>query len=304
MLKENRHSDVDLIRKVFNCLKINDEYAENVNYYATLFVKWCINVVKMANNTLENDYSGQGVLVLQGEQGCFKSTFCRKLMPKKEWFKGDISLDTTSKDSIIQNTNYVLVEWGELDSTMKNEQAKLKQFITSTNDEYRASYARLAEKHPRRTSYIGTVNKVDFLKDETGSRRFWIIPILGCDLEELEHINMAEFWGAVYDLWLSKNIEDYLLPEELKKLNSINKSYNFKNDVSITLEEKINWDMDKQYWEVYTISEIADKLYIKERKTIKNELEKMGLKYQSHRGNTGKVKKGFRLPVIQKEIYF
>ena len=57
-------------------------------------------------------------------------------MPEKSLFKGDKTLDPDKTDSIIQNTNYILVEWGELDSTLKGEQSKLKQFITSSNDEY------------------------------------------------------------------------------------------------------------------------------------------------------------------------
>ena len=157
-------------------------------------------------------------------------------MPQKEWFKGDKSLEPDKVDSVMQNTRYILVEWGELDSTLKGEQAKLKQFITSTNDEYRSPYERLSEKHPRLTSYIGTVNKKDFLKDETGSRRFWIIPINMCDASKLNEIDMREFWGAVYSLWLSGEVKEYLTREEQDMLSDINKEYNYENDISIKID--------------------------------------------------------------------
>ena len=121
LLKANENNDYEIIKEVFDCIQINDEYKDNYNYYFTLFTKWCLNLVKLANNTLKNEYKTSGVLVLHGGQGCYKSTFASKLMPEKSLFKGDKTLDPDKTDSIIQNTNYILVEWGELDSTLKGE---------------------------------------------------------------------------------------------------------------------------------------------------------------------------------------
>ena len=303
MLKKYENEEYSLVKEVFDCIVINDDCIENKDYYFTIFVKWCLNVVKLANNTLEKEYKSSGVLVLQGEQGCYKSTFASMLMPDKTLFKGEKTLEPNQTDSVIQNTNYILVEWGELDSTLKAEQSKLKQFITNSSDEYRSPYARFAEKHPRLTSYIGTVNKVDFLKDETGSRRFWIIPVLQCDIEKMDNIDIKRFWGAVYSIWKAGTTKDYLEDDERKKLNEINSRYNYKNDISYIIEEKINWDMPKEEWEVYGITEIANYLCVKENKSLKIELEKKGLKYSSHRNKAGKVKKGFKLPRFEIKIF-
>lgn len=296
ILQEHENEEYGIIKEVFDCIEINDSYEENYNYYYTLFAKWCLNLVKLANNSLENRYRAAGVLVLQGEQGCRKSTFAMKLMPDRSLYQGDKTLYPEKTDSIIENTNYILVEWGELDSTLKGEQSKLKQFITSANDEYRSPYARFSEKHPRLTSYIGTVNKVDFLKDETGSRRFWIIPVVKCDIEKMDTIDIKKFWGAVYSLWKSGTIKDYLEDDELKKLYEINGRYNYQTDVSYLIEEKIRWDMPKEEWEVYGITDVAKYLMTKESKSVKIELEKKGLRYGSHRTKSGKSKKGFKLP--------
>ena len=298
MLEKNENENYELIDKVFDCLEINKDFINHIEYYSKIFTKWVINVVKMAHNTLDNNYSSQGVLVLQGGQGTFKSTFCRELMPDVKWFKGDESLDPEKTDSIIKNTSYILVEWGELDSTLKGEQAKLKQYITATNDEYRSPYAQFAEKYPRVTSYIGTVNKADFLKDETGSRRFWIIPVEKCDIKKLKEIDIQEFWGAVYSLWKTGLITEFLEPQDLIELNQINKTYAYENDITIVLNEKLNWDTLPEEWEVYNISEICEYLYIREKKSLKIELEKKGIKYQSYRMRNGQVKKGFKIPKI------
>lgn len=295
MLQENRNDNSNILEEVYNCIHIKIRNALEEQFYRTLFKKWCINVVRLAHNTLENDFSGQGVLVLQGEQGCRKSTFCRMLMPDKKLFKGDLSLDTTSKDSIIQNTKYILVEWGELDSTLKGEQAKLKQFITATNDEYRASYGRYNEKYPRLTSYIGTVNKVDFLKDETGSRRFWILPVKKIDIDKLSEIDICKFWGYIYTLFL--NDEEYWLnDEDMIIMKELNRDYSFENDISIMLDEGLDWTQDETSWGIFSVTEISNHFGINEKKKIKLEMERRGIQYKAHRLGNGRLKKGFKIP--------
>lgn len=303
MIKENENTNYKIIHELFECIKINDDNKDNYNYYFTLFTKWCINLVKMANNTNAKQYRSEGVLVFQGKQGCRKTTFVEKLIPVDGMYKGDKTLYPDRTDSVIENTRYILVEWGELDHTLKGEQSKLKQFITRSIDEYRSPYARAAEKHPRLTSYIGTVNRRDFLKDETGSRRFWIIPVLGFDFEKLESIDKKELWGAVYSLWKSGTIKDYLEEDEMKKLNEMNVGYNFKNDISYIIDEKIRWDMPKEEWCVYGLIEIAEYLMVKEKKSLKIELEKRGLEYKVYRINSQKVKKGFCMPRFETKFY-
>lgn len=303
IIKENENTKYELIYEVFQCIKINDDNKDNYKYYLTLFTKWCINLVKMANNTQKKQYRSEGILVLQGKQGCRKTTFVEQLIPIEGMYKGDKTLYPDKIDSVIENTRYILVEWGELDNTLKADQSKLKQFITRSIDEYRSPYARAAQKHPRVTSYIGTVNRKDFLKDETGSRRFWIIPVLGFDFEKLKKIDKNELWGAVYSLWKSGSIKDYLEQDEMEKLNIMNREYNFENDLSYIINEKIKWDMPKDQWHVYSITEIAEYLMIKERKLLKIELEKKGLEYKVYRLNSEQVKKGFYIPRFEINVY-
>ncbi|WP_294395679.1 VapE domain-containing protein [uncultured Clostridium sp.] len=294
MVKEHENTNYEIIHELFKCIKINDDNEDNYNYYFTLFTKWCLNVIKMASNTKEKQYRLEGVLVLQGKQGCRKTTFVEKLIPIEEMYKGDKTLYPDKIDSIIENTRYILVEWGELDHTLMADQSKIKQYITRSIDEYRSPYARAAQKYPRVTSYIGTVNRKYFLKDETGSRRFWVIPVLGFDFDKLESINKKELWGAVYSLWKSGSIKDYLEKDEMEKLNIMNRDYNFKDDVSYVIDEKINWDMPKEQWHVYSITEIAYYLMIKEKK---------GLEYKVYRINSKQVKKGFCIPRFEISVY-
>lgn len=303
-LKENENNDYSLISDVFNCINVNQEYWSNIDLYKTYFTKWLLNVVRMAHNSLENAYESQGILVLQGGQGAYKSTFCKNLLPYHQWFKGGKAIDPNNKDSIKENTKYILVELGELDATLKGDQAKLKAFITTDSDEYRSPYATYEQKHPRITSFCATVNLANFLKDESGSRRFWIIPVQDCNINAMKEIDINKFWGAVYSLYKSNTVPYWLTKEENEALSNNNMNFNVENDISIILDEKFDWEQNQLTWKVYSITELCNILEIKERKALKNEMERRKLRFGAHRDNYNcNPKKGYKLPNInEKEV--
>ena len=141
----------------------------------TYLKKWLHQCIAMALNDEEAPYGADGVLVIQDEQGAGKTLLFSRLAVYPDWFAEGVSIDLNNKDSIIQSTGCWIAELGELDSTLKREQSALKAFLTSSRDTYRAPYARTQTRKPRRTSFCATVNPKEFLNDETGSRRFWVI---------------------------------------------------------------------------------------------------------------------------------
>lgn len=108
------------------------------------------------------------------QQGWGKSTLARVL--GGEHF-ADTGLVLGDKDTY-QNLQGVLVyEWGELDSLTKSEITKVKQFISSQEDRFRASFDRRPKDYPRQVVFIGTTNESHYLTDTTGNRRFWPIKL-------------------------------------------------------------------------------------------------------------------------------
>ena len=85
----------------------------------------------------------------------------------------------------------------KLDSTLKREQSALKAFLTSKTDTYRQPYARVQTKKPRRTSFCATVNPQEFLNDETGSRRYWVVKPKQIDVERLKALSQRIFQESV-----------------------------------------------------------------------------------------------------------
>ena len=114
-------------------------------------------------------------LVLKGGQGIGKSTVV-KVLASPAWLN-----DTTQpkeKETLQAIQSCWIMELAELDSlTGKRESGAVKALLSSSVDKYQPPYGRTIEECPRRSIMIGTCNRDDFLRDETGSRRFWVIDL-------------------------------------------------------------------------------------------------------------------------------
>src|SRR5262249_15117785 len=109
-------------------------------------------------------------LIFEGEQGIGKSNALRLL--GGAWFTDELP-DLGSKDSALQVRGRWIVELAELDALNRSEQSRIKAFLTRTVDRYRPPYGRTVQAFPRRCVFAGSVNHGEYLKDETGGRRFW-----------------------------------------------------------------------------------------------------------------------------------
>ena len=114
-------------------------------------------------------------VILHGSQGARKSSLFAALVPDPKFFSDKVDME--SKDGEMNIRGKWLIEMAELTAIRKSEVEATKSFLTRQVDEYRAPYASLPEKHPRRCVFVGSTNDDDPLVDVTGNRRFAIIPI-------------------------------------------------------------------------------------------------------------------------------
>ncbi len=113
------------------------------------------------------------VCVLKGQQGIRKSTFFKLLAGGH--FNSTMP-NAIEKDCLmlIGTTWFFALE--ELDSVTSDvKMGKIKNLISSQEDHYRPPYGTSPDKFPRPSIFVGTTNTENFLFDETGSRRFWVI---------------------------------------------------------------------------------------------------------------------------------
>lgn len=220
----------------------------------TLILKWFVNTVMIAFNT--GTSNTEGILVFQGKQGINKTRWIKSITPNQEWLKTGMDIDPDNKDKIHQATSYWITELGELDATMKKDQAKLKAFFTEKQDLYRKPYERASEAYPRLTSFYSTVNVEQFLKDETGNRRYWVIPVekLIVDHEEIE---LEQFWGEIMYLWKEGKIKHYLTAEQIEAINGNNVQFEQKDDMYIRIMDRFDWTADESFYTYMKATEIA-----------------------------------------------
>lgn len=222
--------------------------------YRTYVRKWFIQTVALGCNDDWNVRSADGALVLQGEQGCGKTLFFKRISVCKDWFVEGASLDFDNKDTLIKGLGSWITELGELDSTLKREQSALKAFITSESDTIRAPYDRAAVKRIRHTSFCGTVNPEDFLRDETGSRRFWVVPVKHIDVDKLLNMTdetVCQIWAQAYSEWQAGPDGYRLSREELVSLSKDNLVFEASVQWQEEIEDLLDFDLpDDQCTEV------------------------------------------------------
>lgn len=113
-------------------------------------------------------------LILAGPQGAGKSTLI-SIMGGEFYKDGLTSME--GKEGAEQVQGCHLIEIGELDGMKRSEITSVKQYITACVDEFRPAYGVRKERVPRQCVFFGTTNEQYFLKDDTGNRRFPVIPI-------------------------------------------------------------------------------------------------------------------------------
>lgn len=114
------------------------------------------------------------VLVMVGPQGVGKSYILKKL--GGEWFS-DSLLTVQGKEAYEQLLGTWIIEMAELSATRKAESEAIKHFISKQEDIFRVSYDRHTSIFPRQCVFFGTTNDSRFLRDKTGNRRFWPVPV-------------------------------------------------------------------------------------------------------------------------------
>lgn len=142
------------------------------------------------------------ILITCGPQGLGKTRMLRALA--KGFFTNAVDKLNVSKETGEKLQGVWIVELGEMDGMKKGEVTSIKNFVTTTQDRYRSAYAREAKDHPRQCILAGTSNEASFLRDSTGERRFWIMPVRGRgDNGELIGFNdeVDQLWAEAYHEW-------------------------------------------------------------------------------------------------------
>jgi predicted P-loop ATPase len=200
---------------LFSTLTIREGYEHAKDLLRTQLEKWLLSGGKCLalGNQSPDGVAAQGVLVIQGPQNLGKTRWFKAMLPDSSWFSEGLTMDPSNKDHVIQGTATFICELGELDATTrKSDVAQLKAFLTRSVDVYRSPYGRQREVYARRTIFGATVNPDSFLVDDTGNRRFWVVPVSAVNADH--GIDMQQVWAEA--MHRAHAGEPYWLPDEYK----------------------------------------------------------------------------------------
>lgn len=178
-------------KKRLDDILIRNGGAEDSLYTRQVTSKWMISAVA---RVMQPGCQADSVLVLEGNQGFGKTSFLRCLAGSPERML-ETSAEIGTKDSYQILLRKWIVEFGELDSFGRSELSRVKQFITERSSTYRPSYAKKARDFLRQCIFAASTNDYEYLKDNTGARRFWPVRIYRAfDLKALSR-EVPQLWA-------------------------------------------------------------------------------------------------------------
>lgn len=233
----------DHLGELFDTLVLPVDY--DFELAEILIKRWMLSAV--AAIAKPEGFHSRGVLVFTGGQGIGKTSWFRSLLPieLRQYFREGGILDPADKDSVTGAVSNWLVELGELDATFKKADiARLKAFITSTEDRLRKPYARTESTMPRRTVFCASVNDSQFLTDTTGNSRFWTVEVHGLAYNRMDAgtVNMQQVWAQVLEMYRDGE-QWWLTAEEEQLLTASNERYEMADPIEQSLLDTYNVDV-------------------------------------------------------------
>ncbi|TAI60061.1 hypothetical protein CWO89_42790, partial [Bradyrhizobium sp. Leo170] len=152
-------------------------------------------------------------MIFISAEGKAKSTLCKALALRSEWFIDSLELGSRPQDVIPQMKGKQIIELAELHGMSKTETTKLKAFMSRENDNATLKYKEEASDHFRRHIFIATTNEDTPLLSQTGNRRWLPVRVVGeVDIEWIRK-NVEQLYAEAAQ-WHA-NGEDFRIPKEL-----------------------------------------------------------------------------------------
>lgn len=255
MIESKEWDTVERIDRLF----IDYLGADDNEYTRAVTKKWLAGAVA---RIYEPGIKFEMVPVLQGKQGVGKSTIADKL-------GGDYFLDTlqslgNTKDDYQLLIGNWIIELAELSSMSDTKIETMKAFISAREDKIRLPYQRIAQNYKRTSVFIGTTNPGQYLRDTTGNRRFFPVPLNNKPTKnvfKLDSYTIQQVWAEAHinyiageQLYLDKEIDEVAeqYRDEAKEQNIVLNQIDeyFEMNVPKDWNTKTKWEK-KSYFDTY-----------------------------------------------------
>ena len=185
--------------------------------------KWLVGVV---TGWLDPTEVNHEILVLIGEQGCYKTTWFQYLLPPelRRYFYTKTNANRMSRDDLLTLAQYGVICCEELDTMRPAEMNQLKAAVTMQSIDERAAYAHYHEHRKHIASFCGTGNNVQFLNDPTGNRRWMPFEVESIDNPRENPIDYEGVFAEAYALY-QKGFCHWLSRSEMEQLGQHNETF-------------------------------------------------------------------------------
>lgn len=174
---------------------VNPMYEDIKKIY---LLKWIQQMLYLSHVENEDRKIGRYILVFQGMQEKGKSTWVINLLPRnlKSYICEGLELNIRDSMNVLTCISHLIVELGELEQSFrKTDIDGFKAFFGRTKDVLNMKWIPYPVTFYRTTSFIGSINDEEFLKDRTGSTRFLIIPAKG--FNGYHNIDMLQLYKEI-----------------------------------------------------------------------------------------------------------
>lgn len=204
-------------------------------------------------------HANESVPVLIGPQGCGKTIFCRRLLPKhlQEYVLDHFNMGNKfDRDLALSNNGLVIID--EFDRITSTQQANLKFAISRNKVNGRPIFGRVQEDNPRYASFIATTNCQHPLHDPTGSRRYICVSIPEGQLIDNEvAIDYEQLYAQVLHALREEKRRYWFTNAEEQRIQQVNEQFQDEIDLAPLVQALYRLPKDDESSQPIALDDIA-----------------------------------------------
>lgn len=173
---------------------------EDSDLFGEQFTKWCVNLVAQLYGNGEKTQN-ENVLVLVGAQNGGKTGFFKALLWDTKNFAAPPDYDFGNKEHLLLMNGKALILLDEMAAYNKADVRTMKAALSQPKITADRKFHNTAD-YKRNASFAGCSNNSDFLKDDTGDRRFLVFQHVGnMDWDTYNGVDKAQLWGQLVAMY-------------------------------------------------------------------------------------------------------
>lgn len=257
MIESSKWDGIDRLESFYATIRVKSEYEELKRIYVLTWLKQLIYTSCFSSLKKGSKNISRYLLVLQSQQEGGKSTWVKNLMPyelENRYVAVGATLKTDDDQHTLGIIKKLIVELGEIEKSFKHSDINaFKAFFGRTIDTMKVKWVTYPVDFERTTSFIASTNDYYFLKDDTGTTRFMVLPLdndyrtedgLAIFCNGRHGIDMLQLYRQVYE---SEDWINFELSVENKDIQKkINEEFTLKSSLEELFEEEFTNEINSK----------------------------------------------------------